>query len=268
MKKIAKNHQNVVRHADKNGYNGHCNSNGSKSTGDINSVVGIHIGTKSLYWVKVDRHRNVIEWSNADLFPTVDAGRKMTLPKLFALMDGMAENIPFSDVFVLETPHQRVLSSVSSPAVIANAIFRSQILAILLTILNLRLENEDATEEYYHKVFLLKQRTVSRFFNLLVGSERVSALALVDFILGIKASHNAADLSEIMDENSQEGNQSMDMSNSRNPLISPVNASSSIIESYRALEPVERESMSQALLSALAFYDLVVFKNPKVVDPL
>ncbi|XP_071452235.1 transcription elongation factor, mitochondrial isoform X2 [Hetaerina americana] len=234
---------------------------------EIQSVVGIHLGTNSLYWAKIARDGDVKDWKYVNLFPSADIGRKMSLPKIFAMMDCALENIPFSDIFVLEASNHSMLTSVSSPAVISSAILRSQMSAILLTILNLRLENEHS-EEYYHKVFLLKQRIVSRFFNLLVGTERVSALGLVDLILANSDSLPSLSISEIMDGSkaARESTPSTDIStNNSLPIYTPIQVPASIIESYRALGAVEREAMSQALLITMAFYDLVVFKDPKIL---
>ncbi|KAG8228637.1 hypothetical protein J437_LFUL008288 [Ladona fulva] len=242
---------------------------------ELQNVVGLHVGPCSIYWAKIKRSGDVLDWSHRKLFPIAEMSKKIRLPQLYEEVSSMLEHIPVGDVYILEAANHVQPSSLQSSSASLSALLHAQILAMLMALLNCRVESDliyDSQEDIHreldsiHKVYFLRPRMMSRLFRLLVGSERVSALDLVDSIIDGSR--------ELKVDFAVEGQE--DTENTRNEeaelhpthIFTPVKVPSNIAASYYKLRAVEREEMCQALLIAMTFYDLVVFKDPKVLAPL
>ena len=110
-----------------------------------------------------------------------------------------------------------------------------QIESILYTLLN-----RNYPETGQHRVYTLKTPSISKLFHLNVGGERVSAIALVEEILG----------------------KSYKSSQEEHSWQVPYR----LVKQFRSAERYQQESLSTSFLLAMAFHSLVVNKSPLLPD--
>ncbi|PNF27856.1 hypothetical protein B7P43_G09216 [Cryptotermes secundus] len=212
----------------------------------VESAVGIHIGVGTLTWAHIDCSGKLLQW---DLYNLEFGNRKLHVTSLFQIVQGICERLPKGDVFIMEDNVGFMQSLQQTPASVSINLQTSQLTAMLVALLNNSpLSEEESSFQYEHRVFFLRSQLPARLFGILVGTERVSAQAVVLDILCGTQKNSTTEPSD---------------RNLTSDVYTPIRVDKNLTEAYLMRTSVEKESLCWGLLLTMAFMDLIMHQNPR-----
>lgn len=135
-------------------------------------------------------------------------------------------SLPSCSLYTLENKPLRVPSLKVVPFVVNLKCLETMLITVL---------NKDLSDAKKHQVHLIKPTEISRYFNLLVGGERVSGQHVVrDILLG------------------------------KSEIASDVVIPAKLRDRYFRHESIDQERLSSCLLQAIAFLKLIVCKHDRI----
>lgn len=187
----------------------------------IKSVVGLHIQLNTISWANLDVDgNNLTSWSSE----TFDNLSKTSLVPLINTVINIISRLPNADAYVLEADTYTSINKIK-PALFAYHIQRQQAITTIISVLAMRRRLNDNSSAI-HNFYMLQARSPARLFNLIVGSETVSADPIIaDILSGKKIA----------------------------PALPPININNEIYNYYRGNDYETCKMMQSALLVTLAF---------------
>ncbi|XP_069701524.1 transcription elongation factor, mitochondrial isoform X2 [Periplaneta americana] len=204
----------------------------------IQTVVGINIGVSAVTWSQIDVNGKLLSWN---LHSLESCSKKLHITSLLEVVQDLCQNLPNGDIYVMEDRAVTVQSPQQQPASITVNLQNCQLTAMLVALLN----NQSRSEDLHH-VFFLRPRLTARLFGALVGTEKVSAQAVVLDILS----------------NTQENSSREELDMESLNKYTPISVTEEMKENYLNRTNVEKETLCWALLLTMAFMDLVLHQNP------
>ncbi|XP_064594624.1 transcription elongation factor, mitochondrial-like isoform X2 [Liolophura sinensis] len=187
----------------------------------VDSIISLELQADRLSWVKMNRDLEVEQWRQSVLFdkpyPRFDHVIYLNQVQDFV------SSLPSCSLYTLENKQLRVPSLKVVPLIVNLKCLETMLITVL---------NNDVSDAKKHRVHLIKPTMISRYFNLLVGGERVSGQHVVrDILLG------------------------------QSEIVTDVVIPAKLRDSYFRHESFEQERLSSCLLQAIAFLKLIVCKN-------
>lgn len=167
----------------------------------MSTVVSFHIDTNYIAWTKfsynrgaddsIDEPRFIVE--NWNCYEIDNQDKRTQLSDLIEVLVQVNGKIPDADVYVMESLQPAINSRQPGAMQVNLFIQKRQLFAMLAVLMALRrsasklVTNQDALEEkqprYLESVYFLRHFLPSRFYKILVGTERVSSGDVVNKII-------------------------------------------------------------------------------------
>ncbi|XP_015510931.1 transcription elongation factor, mitochondrial isoform X1 [Neodiprion lecontei] len=205
----------------------------------IKTVTSIHVGLTHVSWTKMDIDGHLLVWDACD-FPEWPKQINTNLFHNVALE--VWSKLPVSDVYVAEdvTPLANFQNKIDSKTMLRN-IQRFQLAMTLQMLISTKFNQSDGNEgPSYTQIdnhYFIRPNIPPKLFQLIIGRETVSADSLVQTIIDDNISKSLSHILPV--------------------IIDPFEASL-----YNGSNKFRKEGLSQALLTAVAFIDLVILCNP------
>ncbi|XP_050459899.1 transcription elongation factor, mitochondrial-like [Cataglyphis hispanica] len=203
---------------------------------DVNTVLGIYIGSNMISWSLLNRDCEVLQWSYKS-FPqnklkkNIHSFLQLTLP--------IAAKLPKADRYVL----QDIVNNIGYQKDRSIYVQESAITAIILSYLATSNSKFNSTAEFVlNNVFILRQRVLPKIYGLVVGNETIATKYIMEKLL-------------------QENDRLMETKE----RLPSVLIKTELRNMYNAQSPVYQEQVSWSLLIALAFLELVVHQRPDMI---
>ncbi|XP_022170637.1 uncharacterized protein LOC111033963 isoform X3 [Myzus persicae] len=201
----------------------------------IKKIVSLQMSGRYLSCTTILRDGNILkDWKM--LYMPEDMN-KMNLDDVYNSVAALMKDLPESDIYLIEN-YVKMPNNVNVAG--ANLFYvKLQTLAMLIALINSG--QAVNTQESMNKVILMKARLHARLFRIIVGTEIISSQDITELMLkGVFPEY-----------------------------ITPVVPAIDAILSYRSVkEPILRELMSNGLMLAMAFVDLVLNSNSKSMQAL
>lgn len=217
----------------------------------IKSCLGVHVHAGNISWAKLsinkDQPMTLDTWTDYKFDE-----KKLHLADLVILTKQICEKMPIADVYVLEAPIAAQPSLPGKNVVqLSVNIQKSQLIG--MTALGLLYKPQETINPPFQmqQVFFVRNFLPARLFRTKIGSERVS---VENTVLDILRYHYNI-------EDGTEGYQG-------GTLSDQVNASNEVRLMFEKANPVQRDLMGQAFLTALTFVRLCVQKCHKSLEKL
>ncbi|XP_022170633.1 uncharacterized protein LOC111033963 isoform X1 [Myzus persicae] len=211
----------------------------------IKKIVSLQMSGRYLSCTTILRDGNILkDWKM--LYMPEDMN-KMNLDDVYNSVAALMKDLPESDIYLIEN-YVKMPNNVNVAG--ANLFYvKLQTLAMLIALINSgqavntrnNTTTNNNTQESMNKVILMKARLHARLFRIIVGTEIISSQDITELMLkGVFPEY-----------------------------ITPVVPAIDAILSYRSVkEPILRELMSNGLMLAMAFVDLVLNSNSKSMQAL
>lgn len=195
----------------------------------IKSVLGIYVWGDKISWAKINDQCTLTHW-NCQTFENTS---KVSSAPLINLVINIVATMPHADAYVMEADAYVSLGKLKSADYLIH-VQRQQVIAVILSILEMRRRANDIQMTSLNKFYTLQARTSSRRFNLFLGSETISSEHILDDILDGKIFKTY-------------------------PNLPPVIIPQEIVRQYKSHDLITREQLRSVFLVTLAFADLIKF---------
>ncbi|KAL4131270.1 hypothetical protein QTP88_008607 [Uroleucon formosanum] len=205
----------------------------------IKKIVSLQMSGRYLSCTTILRDGNILkDWK---MLYMPEEMNKFNLDDVYNSVAALMKDLPESDIYLIEN-YVKKPNNLNVAG--ANLFYvKLQTLAMLIALINSgqAINTPDNTQESMNKVVLMKARLHARLFRIIVGTEIISSQDITEMMLkGIFPEY-----------------------------ITPVIPSIDAILAYRSVkEPIIRELMSNGLMLAMAFVDLVLNSNQKSMQAL
>jgi len=186
----------------------------------LSSVVSMHILPTEILWLQLGRDLTLMEWELMSTEKNSSYNHKSNLEMVHKIV----QRLPRADAYIMEQ-RQLKIKQVSVLPVLLGIIQLESMLTALL--------NSDFASTGQHRVFMIRENVVGKFFSLKVGNENISSQNVVTNIL--------------------DGSHCLDI---HNVCINPSHQFW-----YQKQAPAVREELANLLLQAIAFYELEILRN-------
>ncbi|KAJ8933684.1 hypothetical protein NQ318_011460 [Aromia moschata] len=210
---------------------------------NLQSAVGIHLGPIGISWAKLScRENKLTEWSYED-FSVLP--KKMFPADNFELAIKILQRLPSADIYILEGTPTMSPQGAAQPAAISSYTQHLELSSMLIALLNtspqhnIKFKKVDSNDiqRTENKVYHLRSRVPARLFRTLVGTEKVSALAVV---MQLVESHSRSDFSL---------------------PCTPITLEQQLRDKYVMDTSANKELLGQALMLVVSFIDLCIYKK-------
>lgn len=205
----------------------------------IKKIVSIQMSGHYLSCTTILRDGNILkDWK---MLYMPEEMNKFHLDDVYNSVSTLMKDLPEGDIYLIEN-YVKMPNNVNVAG--ANLFYvKLQTLAMLIALINSSQtkKTKDDTQESTNKVVLMKARLHARLFRIIVGTEIISSQDITELMLkGIFPEY-----------------------------ITPVVPAIDATLTYRAVkEPIIKELMSNGLMLAMTFVDLVLNSNPKSIQAL
>ncbi|XP_041363347.1 transcription elongation factor, mitochondrial-like [Gigantopelta aegis] len=188
---------------------------------NMKSLVAMDVQCDRVCWTWMDRDLHVLDWSHSSVFDKhfQKYDHVTYLEKIHETMN----TLPEADIYVMESKILHLPNLRVAPFIMSLKLTEA-ILCVLL--------NKDFVTTQTHKVYTTPSRTVSRFFGLSMGGERVSGQHIV-----------------------------RDIVNNSSEIVKDVQLPQTCWDTYRQLKAVDQENYANSLLLGIAFYKLLILRT-------
>ncbi|KAL6425176.1 hypothetical protein ACFW04_009438 [Cataglyphis niger] len=206
---------------------------------DVNTVLGIYIGSNMISWSLLNRDCEVLQWSY-ESFPQNKL--KENIHSLLQLTLPIAAKLPKADRYVLQDIVNNIGYHKERPFY-HTYVQESVIIATILSYLATSNSKFNSTAEFVmNNVFILRQRVLPKIYGLAVGNETIATKYMMEKLL-------------------QENDRLMETKE----RLPSVLIKTELRNMYNAQSPVYQEQVSWSLLIALAFLELVVHQRTDMI---
>ncbi|KAJ8715923.1 hypothetical protein PYW08_013208 [Mythimna loreyi] len=218
---------------------------------DCKSVLSVYITVNSVSWTLIDRSNyEVQDWKYYGIdYPE---GKRFQITDILDIAWRVTQQLPLADIYVMKaeaTTLRAAGSDPNNPKVLAVNLQKSQMVAMIVALINSRSHGEDQSSEdenskdvLKQKVYFLRPTLPYRLYGTLVGNERVSTDQTVEMLLRDLVSR------------------------------SPTNAHAYVPEPlqnmFRSQKELQKDMLGQCLLLSLTFMDLCIYKNQERIAKL
>ncbi|XP_060842948.1 uncharacterized protein LOC132923130 isoform X1 [Rhopalosiphum padi] len=205
----------------------------------IKKIVSIQMSGQYLSCTTILRDGNILkDWK---MLYMPEEMNRFHLDDVYNSVAALMKDLPESDIYLIEN-YVKMPNNVNVAG--ANLFYvKLQTLAMLIALINSSqtINTSDNTQESMNKVVLMKARLHARLFRIIVGTEIISSQDITELMLkGVFPEY-----------------------------ITPVVPAIDAILTYRSVkEPIIRELMSNGLMLAMTFVDLILNSNPKSIQAL
>ncbi|XP_025196437.1 uncharacterized protein LOC112595429 isoform X2 [Melanaphis sacchari] len=205
----------------------------------IKKIVSIQMSGHYLSCTTILRDGNILkDWKVLNMPEEMN---KFNLDDVYNSVAALMKDIPESDIYLIEN-HVKMPNNVNVAG--ANLFYvKLQTLAMLIALINnsQAMNTSSDNTQSMNKVVLMKARLHARLFRIIIGTEIISSQDITEMMLkGIFPEY-----------------------------ITPVVPAIDAILTYRSMkEPIIKELMSNGLMLAMTFVDLVLNSNPKSIQAL
>ncbi|XP_015124665.1 uncharacterized protein LOC107046543 isoform X2 [Diachasma alloeum] len=196
----------------------------------IKSILGLHVWGNAVSWSLLESDGQINHWE----LEKFDNLSKMNIVSLVDLIKDMTLRLPYADAYVMEADSYSALGKLKSSAYFVH-LQRQQIIAMIMSGIRMR-ECITNRGENSPNFYLMQARSPGKLFNLIVGSETVSAKGVISRIISDR---------EVM----------------YLPHLPPIVIDPNIVAKYNSQEIATREQMHSVLLLTLAFYNQIYVKK-------
>ncbi|KAM0737219.1 Transcription elongation factor, mitochondrial [Formica fusca] len=206
---------------------------------DVNTVLGIYIGSDMISWSLLNRDCEVLQWSYK-CFP--QNRFKENIHSLLQITLPIAANLPKADRYIMQEIVSNMGYHKDRPLYQAY-VQESVITAIILSYLATSNSKFNSTAEFViNNVFILRQRILPKIYGLVVGNEAIATKYVMEKLL-------------------QESDRLMETKE----RLPSVLIKTELRNMYNAQSPAYQEQISWSLLIALAFLELVVHQRTDMI---
>ncbi|KMQ90137.1 hypothetical protein RF55_10135 [Lasius niger] len=202
---------------------------------DVNTVLGIYIGTDMISWSLLNRDCEVLQW-NYKCFP--QSGLKENIHSLLQIILPIVAKLPKADRYIMQEIVGKMGYHKDRPLYQAY-VQESVITAIILSYLT---TSNNTTEFITSNVFILRQRVLPKIYGLIVGDEVIATKYTMEKLL-----------------------QESDGLMKTKERLPSVLINTELRNMYNAQNPGYQEQISWSLLIALAFLELVVHQRTDMI---
>ncbi|KAH1001389.1 uncharacterized protein LOC109533090 [Dendroctonus ponderosae] len=224
----------------------------STLTQTLEDVVAIHLDPSGIGWSKIkNQHNLVTDWEYRN-FSSLPA--KMLPSDAFYLALDIVKAIPSGDLYIFEAPPILSPQNLTKHGVVATHNQHVELQSMLLTLLNTsevhnKFLETIADDKFYSRelpnvVFYLKNKVAARLFKTLIGYEKVSAITAITGIV-----KDDAGIVTLLP-------------------CSPVKFDCNVYTAFLNQSSANKELLAQALMLAVSFMDLCIYKNVDSYDAL
>lgn len=205
---------------------------------DVNTVLGIYVGSDIISWTLLNRNCEVLQWTYKS-FPQKE--KKENIHSLLQATIPIARKLPKADRYIMQEISGDV-GRIQNRHFYQNFVQRSVRGAIILSHLTmLDSKFNDTTVEFVaNNIFTLRQSVLRKLYGLAMGNETISTRYVLEQLL--------------------QENQEVIKTKEPKVLIGPE-----LIDMYHAQSSVCQEQIGWPLLIALAFVELIVHKRTDMI---
>lgn len=206
---------------------------------DVNTVLGLYIGSDMISWSLLNRDCQVLQW-DYKCFPS--STLKENIHSLLQITLPIAAKLPKADRYIMQEMVTKIDYHKDHPfykAYVQESVITGVILSYLATS---NIKFNSTTEFITSKVFILRRRILPKIYGLIVGNEVIATKYTMEKLL-------------------QESDRLM-KSKERLPSVL---INTELRNMYNAQNPVYQEQISWSLLIALAFLELVVHERTDMI---
>ncbi|XP_063977547.1 uncharacterized protein LOC135162716 [Diachasmimorpha longicaudata] len=201
----------------------------------IKSILGVHVWGNAVSWALLEPDGQINEWHFEQLNLS-----KMNIISLVSLITELTLRMPHADAYVMEADGYAALGKLK-PATYFIHLQRQQIIAMIISGIGMRRHLTNKEEICTGNFYMMQARSPAKMFNLILGSEMVSAKAII---------------SKIIFEQ-----QVMYM-----PQLPPIIINPRIVTTYNSYDIATREQMHSVLLLTLAFYNQIYVQKNSTLE--
>ncbi|XP_011255371.1 transcription elongation factor, mitochondrial isoform X2 [Camponotus floridanus] len=202
---------------------------------DVNTVLGVYIGSDMISWSLLNRDCEVLQW-NYKCFPQTKL--KGNIHSLLQITLPIAEKLPKADRYVLQDivgniGHHKGQSAYQ--AYVQESVVNAIILSYLST-------SNNSMEFITNNIFILRKRILPKIYGLVVDKENIATKYMMDKLL-----------------------QESDRLKKTKERLPSVLINTELKNMYNTQTPIYQEQISWSLLIALAFLELVVHQRTDMI---
>lgn len=210
------------------------------------TVLAVYTTVNSVCWSLIDKEEyKLLEWQYHSM--EHKEGKKLQMSDIMATAWQVTTLLPKSDLYVMKsepTTLRAAGSDPNNPKILAVNLQKSQLISMMVALLNARNHTENVVEmegdsnKLTQRVFFLRSTLPFKLFGTLVGNERVSSDQTIEALLPTytqkctKKTH--------------------------------VYIPHDIVKSYKSRVELEKDMLGRCLFLALTFMDLCIYKHEGV----